>query len=349
VGWLWAFAALYAAAFAVLSPAGWRWPRWVPGAIIAVVLACLWPQVAGWDRTYERQKWAFSETVAAVRWVARHVPVGERAAMAEPWLAAARVPWDEVRGRLISVFDFDWPGGPSLARQCREHKVIHVVWLSTYRDDVRSDYWHARIGACYLNELGFGSDLGPDGFRLVARLATGGGHEARVYRLRSEPGAAGERTAIDLEAPWRWRPYLVSGWSQNPDGRAGERYIWAVGHRAEIRFRISEPAAGGTLELVVFPPRLPGSPPQVIRVAVNGHELGRIALADELAEYRLPVPGDRLAAGENLFTLAFAFSRSPRSAGVGEDVRSLAAGFKRIAFIPAVTAGGSVPAGSGNR
>jgi len=287
--------------------------------------------------------------VAAVRWVARHIPAGERVAMAEPWLAAARVPWDGVRGRLISVSDFDWHGGPSLVRQCREQKVSHVVWLSTYRDDGRSDNWHARAGACYLNELGFRSDTDPDGFRQVARLVTGGGHEARVYRLRSEASAADERTAIDLEAPWRWRPYLVSGWSQKPDGRDGERYIWAVGHRAEIRFRISEPAAGGTLELTAFPPRLPGSPPQVIQVAVNGHALGRIALADELAEYRLPVPGDRLAAGENLFTLAFAFSRSPRSAGVGDDVRSLAVGFKRIAFIPAVDAGGSAPAGSGNR
>jgi len=333
VGWLWAFAALYVAAFAVLSPAGWRWPRWVPGAIIAVVLACLWPQVAGWDRTYERQRWAFSETVAAVRWVARHVPAGERAAMAEPWLAAARVPWDDVRGRLISVIDFDWHGGPSLARQCREQKVSHVIWLSTYRDDVRSDYWHARVGACYLNELGFGSDMGPDGFRLVARLVTGGGHEARVYRLNGGPPV--ERNTIDLDTDWKWRPFLTSGWSDQTDGPAGDRHVWAVGRQETIRFRIAAPAAGGTLLLAGFPYQPPGAPAQVVQVAVNGRMLTRTTMADRLEEYRLEVPGDWLAAGENRFTLDFAACCSPRSAGAGEDERALAAGFKRIAFIPA--------------
>lgn len=345
VRWVWVFAALYIAVFALFSAVGRSWPRWASGGVAVAALVCVWPQLVGWDHAYQRQKWAFSETVAAVRWVERYVPAGERVVMAEPWLAAARVAWDGVRDRVISIADFSWENGLNFAHQCRDRNVRYVIWLSTYQDHVRTDYWHARMAACYLNELGFGSSIDPDGFQLVTRLFTGGGHEARVYRINEGP--VEEDIAVDLDRDWGWRPYLVSGWSQAPDGAVGRRHIWAVGRQAVIRFSIDAPAAGGELILAGFPFQPPGAPVQVMQVAVNGRSLGRFAMADRLEEYRLTVPGNQLAAGDNRFTLEFSFSRSPQSAGVGEDVRSLAAGFKRIAYIPADQS--AAPAGVNTR
>jgi hypothetical protein len=106
--------------------------------------------------------------------------------------------------------------------------------------------------------------------------------------------------------------FFADGWAQS------ERdFRWAIAKRATVFL----PRAG-VIRVHVLP-----LPPQSMRVSLNGHDLGEIALENKWRDYAITAPAAAWIDGMNTLTFEFAHATSP---GVN-DTRTLAACFASIA------------------
>jgi len=113
---------------------------------------------------------------------------------------------------------------------------------------------------------------------------------------------------------------LGEGWADG-EGAGEESFRWAVGKRATIVIPRG-PSRDRTIRFDTLP-----IAPQNVRVVLNGHELGTIALAHEWRTYSIDAAAGRWIEGSNVlaFELEQAFAPS------ANDPRQLASAFRWIA------------------
>ncbi len=155
------------------------------------------------------------------------------------------------------------------------------------------------------------------------------------------PGAvAGGRVALDLiaELPAATvsqesavldlgqaaaRRHLIAGWSADEEDADGT-FVWSLGPRSSFTF-FATAATGVTLDLRCKPLVFEGAPDQTVSIALGGEPLAKIRMQHELDRYRVRVPAERIASGQNRVDLEFGYHRQPRTVIAGaEDARDLA-------------------------
>ena len=178
-------------------------------------------------------------------------------------------------------------------------------------------------------DLGSGDDVRPLAvlFKRIEFVPSA----APVTRMPSDL----DTTRIDPNQEWavQKRFLLGSGWSQDPEGMPGKRYIWANGPSSVVRFYLAGPPGAARLEFRAAPARDPKGRSQRVAVALNGREAGQVLLANEERDYSLHLPREALAAGKNQLTLKYAYTIVPANAGLGADTRQLPARFRWIRLV----------------
>jgi arylsulfatase len=150
--------------------------------------------------------------------------------------------------------------------------------------------------------------------------------------LAAEPTIDLRRGAGGSVPPAGQSIVLASGWSHTEASGT-----WALGEMADFAVDLLEGDAR-SLVLESAPFQVEGRR-QTLAVLANGRELGVVEMAPRWDEYRLAIPPLVLHRGRNQFELRFGYAVAPREIGQGDDVRKLAARFRRIA----VERGDAVP------
>jgi hypothetical protein len=196
--------------------------------------------------------------------------------------------------------------------------VLPVDRISAGIGHVQNSFWH----------------IGADGKWVDQRTEDSGWV---LYAVRAVPPRV--VTSIDLGTPGA-QMYLPAGWSR-AETTGDTSFSWAVSPRASLLLRLApqppmlgasgvSPSIGGggassALALRAAPFSYPGAPAQKMTVAVNGHTIGAVVLAEGWQEYRLPVPSTDVAGGINQVTLMFNHLASPAQVLDSSDTRMLAA------------------------
>jgi arylsulfatase A-like enzyme len=122
-------------------------------------------------------------------------------------------------------------------------------------------------------------------------------------------------------------PHLLEGWGL-PESGDGQKYRWALGSRARLRFFLTEPRAL-TLQARCWSAPLPSGEEQALDVLINGRpqQHARIGASGSL---RMTVPPEALAGGDNLLELRFAHATS----GLDGDPRRLAVAWDYLEIGP---------------
>jgi len=126
--------------------------------------------------------------------------------------------------------------------------------------------------------------------------------------------------AIDVGGPNDER-FLVHGWSGAEAG-GGMTFRWSEGPESTLVVPLKE-AADYRLELRGAPFAAPGAEMQVVEISINDRPVGRIAFTPGMQNHAVDVDGTLLRPGFNEIRLRYAWSRSPRAAGLSEDDREL--------------------------
>jgi arylsulfatase A-like enzyme len=118
-----------------------------------------------------------------------------------------------------------------------------------------------------------------------------------------------------------------------PESAEGTRFVWAIGERLRLRFRLDHPE-NLTLELRARPFAYSEAPPQRVTLFVNGAERERFELATGNSDHTIAIPSSALKRGWNELLLAHAWSARPRDVREGSlDTRPLAAAYERIRLV----------------
>jgi len=128
-----------------------------------------------------------------------------------------------------------------------------------------------------------------------------------VYRTVQPPPQRGFLVDLGQEASWM---YQGPGWSFDEE-IAGASAVWAVEQGATLFFPLRE-VAPHRLTFRAWPFAFEGAAPQEVTVLVNGHPVGRVALAPGWGEYTLEVPAEALRYGLNRVAFRFAHLDAPR-------------------------------------
>jgi hypothetical protein len=131
------------------------------------------------------------------------------------------------------------------------------------------------------------------------------------------------------------RAYLGTGWSR-PErwGDPGHRGVaWGDAPESTLWFALPRPS-DLIVSLTLFPLTFPSSPPQTLRVLVNGRSVAEVALTRATwRTYSLDLPRSYLSPGVNTLRFAYGFVASPSKVLPGsEDPRTLAVAFESIEF-----------------
>jgi arylsulfatase A-like enzyme len=181
--------------------------------------------------------------------------------------------------------------------------------------------------------------------------------ESRDHRPPSvvfTPGAAPAASSWQLEprdllaqppeppaAPWSLSLVGADGVAEQalvegiaaPESAEGTRFVWAIGERSRLRFRLDQPE-NLRLELRARPFAYPGAPPQRVTLSLNGDARERFELATGNGDHTIAIPSSALRRGWNELTLAHAWSVRPRDVREGSlDARPLAAAYEHIRLV----------------
>lgn len=128
------------------------------------------------------------------------------------------------------------------------------------------------------------------------------------------------------------RTHLGRGWSfdENSDHMT---FAWGVGTSSSVSFFLSAPRTL-MMRFRCFSYQVPGSVPQTITVALNGHEIGKVVVSPHPADYRLKLPETDARGGVNRLEFRYSWSRSPFEVSRAPDVRRLAVGWDWLRFDP---------------
>jgi hypothetical protein len=136
--------------------------------------------------------------------------------------------------------------------------------------------------------------------------------------------------------------FLGTGWSGRERNEA-MTFRWGVARRSTVGIalmgpRLLEPGesfrlADYVLRLRVAPFTFPGSPPQALRIEVNGQPLAELTLRPELSDYKFDVPHDLLRRSLNGITFHYGYARSPKEVASGDDERPLAVLFDYVHLV----------------
>jgi hypothetical protein len=116
--------------------------------------------------------------------------------------------------------------------------------------------------------------------------------------------------------------FLVHGWSGAEAG-GGITFRWSEGPESTLVVPLKE-AADYLLELRGAPFTPPEAEMQVVEISVNDRLVDRVAFTPGMQSHIVDVDGALLRPGFNEIRLRYAWSRSPRAAGLSEDDRELA-------------------------
>jgi hypothetical protein len=128
--------------------------------------------------------------------------------------------------------------------------------------------------------------------------------------------------------------FLAEGWSF-PERFGDLTFAWADVKESRLWVHLPEGQALA-MELKLMPFTIPGSPPQGIRVYVNGRFVEHISLVtNHWHSYTLHLSQSDLKKGINTFRFVYDYIASPAAVFPGnEDRRQLAVNFDYIAFHP---------------
>ena len=330
---LWLFAIVWAAVFFVsrTGPGTMRLLR--ATSLWAAVLLCLWPHLMIWEASFIEMRGRFSEFVAAYRWVRSECRPGDRVLMVTPWYLTARYPRAELQN-FVSTQELQSDDVWGFLNECRVLGLDYVVWLSYLRDFQRTDYFHRETRGYLLNEAGLGTPVSRPGFELVRIVEECPGHYAFIYRFRPEQLGSQEFSWFDANQADRTPGFRGQGWSPGLDGPPGRRGLWGLGPSSTFNLSLGDHPGGGVLYFTAFPMAGPGLPAQTVEVSVNGRRVGLVELARQERTYPVALPPGAVCRGRNEFRLGYRFSAVPKDLGIGTDVRSLSALFKKIYFLP---------------
>ena len=155
---------------------------------------------------------------------------------------------------------------------------------------------------------------------------------ARARRLRFEPTALATALDIDMTSPSADQ-FLGDGWS-GPD----TRFRWTCAPEASLRFSM-DPVGAVVVELTMS-----SFQPQRILVEINGTPVGSfVGDGTSLRHYQVAVPAG-LMRPHNRLTFRLPDAHTPRSVGMGGDVRLLGASVARVRIVRVVEQASSGPA-----
>jgi hypothetical protein len=128
--------------------------------------------------------------------------------------------------------------------------------------------------------------------------------------------------------------FLAEGWSSFERGRE-LTFAWADAKESRLwgYFPRVEPMS---MELKVLPFTFPGSPPQGMKIYVNGRFVSHIPLiSNDWQSHRVHLSKTDLTSGLNTFRFVYDYTASPAKVSPGNlDTRQLAVAFDYIAFHP---------------
>ncbi len=114
---------------------------------------------------------------------------------------------------------------------------------------------------------------------------------------------------------------LRYGWSSQGDKDS----LWAVGNVAGLRFFLTD-----LKELnarIKCEPMIVKDHKQIITISINGYLIDKIELQNSISEYDFVISKHNLKLGFNFMDLTFSYAKSPKSLGISDDGRELAARF----------------------
>lgn len=124
------------------------------------------------------------------------------------------------------------------------------------------------------------------------------------------------------------RASLATGWSSNEHGPDGASLVWSQGEVSEVEFFLSV-ARDLQVAIRCAPLDTGGGPPQALRVTLNGHALGEVAMAPGMHDYAIALPRSAQVAGMN--RLAFHY-RNVSDPSPGNGHRRLAVQWDALRF-----------------
>jgi hypothetical protein len=143
-----------------------------------------------------------------------------------------------------------------------------------------------------------------------------------------------DRYVVDFGDPHR-EFALLTGWSIDERWGEAPTIQWTSDRESSAVVPLGAPV-DRVLEVRVRPLSYPGSPPQTVRVDVNGRRLGTLTLGPEWTVYRMPVPAASLQRGRNTVTFTYGYALAPASIVPGNtDTRTLAVAFDYLSLVPA--------------
>ncbi len=146
-----------------------------------------------------------------------------------------------------------------------------------------------------------------------------------VFDLIAELPAAtvsAETAVLDLGEPAA-RRHLVAGWGDDEEDADGS-FVWSLGPRSSFSF-FAAATTGVVLDLYCQPFVFEGAPEQTMALALGGEPLAEIRMQRKLAHYRIEIPAERIATGQNRVDVDFGYHRQPSAVTAGaKDERDLA-------------------------
>jgi hypothetical protein len=276
--------------------------------IVGAFATQMWP--AARREAFQKLDWR-----AIAQALKSHVRSGDVILAAEPWSEVSlRYYLGEIAGvKLIHM------RGPGIAQLVADQSP--AAWLVTAgaTADPSVRQWMCRYPVLLSSPL--------EGFRL--HYAPSAQHFLRARsgpaEQRAAAAALGDR-GFTLRMGVEDDIVIGSGWAQ-PEGSPGDPFRWAIGRRATLIF----PRQGRRDRAIRFnalPLVDPALPAQNVRVSLNGHAIGAVALAPRWSDYSV----DAAAAfwNDGMNTLTFDFDRA--NAPASRDRRELAAAFRRISI-----------------
>jgi arylsulfatase A-like enzyme len=128
---------------------------------------------------------------------------------------------------------------------------------------------------------------------------------------------------------------LGEGWAP-PEFDEGF-FAWASDRQAELRF-VKPPHEDVDLFVRARCLSFNGAEPQIVTVALNDQDAGKIVIGADWRDHRIPLPAGAMIAGLNRLKLHFSYARRPIDVDRGRDQRRLAAAFRMIAIVPSAIA-----------
>jgi hypothetical protein len=131
------------------------------------------------------------------------------------------------------------------------------------------------------------------------------------------------------------RDYLANGWS--PPERWGDgsnrTAAWSNAPESALWFALPRPS-DLTVSLTLFPFTFPSSPPQSVKVIINGRSVAEFAVTDAAwRTYSFDLPRSHLSSGVNTLRFLYGYVASPSKVLPGsDDPRTLAVALASVAF-----------------